>query len=213
MVKTMDHKLSFLTDSDFKEGLEWLGEKDKDMARVVNSFGPPPFWVREPGFPTLILIILEQQVSLASAKAAFQKLKTKLNEITPERFLDLNDEELKKIGFSRQKTSYGRDLAERLKEKSLELEKMAFVNDDTVRSKLMSVKGIGRWTADIYLLMALRRPDVWPRGDLALHTAMRYLKNLPTIPDREIFDSIGDAWRPRRAVAARILWHYYLSRS
>lgn len=188
-----------------------LAEQDPSLAAVVSSFGPPPLWEREQGFHTLIHIILEQQVSLASAKAAYNRLVEATNPLTPERFLRLNDVELKLIGFSRQKTIYGRHLAEMVSRGDLDLETLATLEDHVVKTSLMNVKGIGSWTADIYLLMALGRPDIWPYGDLALAVAFERLHRLPRRPTQEELLALSENWRPFRAVAARILWHYYLS--
>ena len=188
-----------------------LAASDVDLARIVAAHGLPPLWAREPGFATLIHIILEQQVSLASAKAAFDRLRAELGFITPDKLLKLNDAELKTIGFSRQKTLYARLLAEAILDRQIELEALPELPDDEVRATLKQLKGIGDWTADIYLLMALGRPDVWPKGDLALVVAMQRLKQLPTRPTAEEFARLGESWKPFRAVAARMLWHFYLS--
>ena len=188
-----------------------LAASDVDLARLLQTYGLPPLWAREPSFPTLIHIILEQQVSLASAKAAFDRLHASIAPITPERLLKLNDAELKTIGFSRQKTLYARLLAQAILAQQLDLAALSTLPDDEVRGTLKQLKGIGDWTADIYLLMALGRPDIWPKGDLALLVAMQRLKQLAARPTQEEFDLIGAAWQPYRAVAARMLWHYYLS--
>jgi len=168
-------------------------------------------WAREPGFPTLIHIILEQQVSLASARAAYDRLLAAASPLTPARFLELDDVALKRIGFSRQKTAYGRELAWAVLDGHLNLAELHTLDDGTVRSELIKVKGIGPWTADIYLLMALRRPDVWPSGDLALAAAAQRVKRLASRPKPDELDALGASWHPWRAVAARLLWHYYLS--
>jgi DNA-3-methyladenine glycosylase II len=168
-------------------------------------------WAREEGFHTLIHIILEQQVSLSSAKAAYDRLITATAPLTPERFMQLNDIGLKTIGFSRQKTAYGRNLAKSILHGDLDLTTLRTMDDGSVRSELMKIKGIGTWTADIYLLMVLRRPDVWPRGDVALAVAMQRVKGLMNRPSVEEMDSISHNWMPWRAVAARLLWHYYLN--
>jgi DNA-3-methyladenine glycosylase II len=177
----------------------------------VKQFGAPPMWARESGFSTLLHIILEQQVSLASARAAHNKLIEAASPLTPRRFLKLDDATLKAAGFSRQKTFYGRELARSIVEGLLDLDALSSMDDAAVRSELIKIKGIGRWTADIYLLMVLRRPDVWPAGDLALAVAAQKLKRLRTRPTQEELDEMSAAWKPWRAVAARILWHYYLS--
>ena len=188
-----------------------LAVGEADFARILQAYGTPPLWAREPGFATLVHIILEQQVSLASAKAAFDRLHAAIAPITPESFLTLNDIELKTIGFSRQKTSYARLLAEAILNGQLDLEALHLLPDDEVRETLKTLKGIGNWTADIYLLMALRRPDIWPPGDLALLVAMQKLKQLPVRPTHEEFENFGRKWKPYRAIAARFLWHFYLS--
>lgn len=195
----------------YRRGLADLAGRDADLGRVLYELGPPPMWDREPGFPTLIHIILEQQVSLASARACFGKLVAAVGELTPQSLLALDDESLKVAGFSRQKAEYSRVLAAAVDDGELDLEDLAGQGDDEAREQLMRLEGIGRWTADIYLLMALGRPDVWPVGDLALVTAAMRVKGLATRPSPDEFHALGDAWRPWRSVAARLLWHHYLS--
>ncbi|HYE34196.1 hypothetical protein [Methylocaldum sp.] len=170
-------------------------------------------WAREPGFSTLIRIILEQQVSLASARATYERLLASVAPLTPEGFLALHDIALGKIGFSRQKIAYGRYLAQSIAEGRLDLGELDSLDDETARSRLTKLKGIGLWTADIYLLMALRRPDVWPGGDLGLMLAVQDVKRLSSRPDPNVMTAIAESWRPWRAVAARLLWHHYLSGS
>lgn len=188
-----------------------LAARDSDLAAVVGAYGPPPLWAREPGFHTLIHIILEQQVSLASAKAAYDRLIVATGRPVPERFLALDDAELTRIGFSRQKAGYGRGLAEAILEGRLDLARLETLEDAQAKVQLTAIKGIGSWTADIYLLMVLRRPDTWPSGDLALASAVQRVKRLRHKPTPEKLQALGKAWQPWRAVAARILWHYYLS--
>ncbi len=191
-------------------GVNQLVHVDPRLATIVERWGAPPLWAREPGFPTLLHIILEQQVSLASARAAFSRLHAVASPLTPERFLELDGDTLKAVGFSRQKTRYGRALARAVASGALDLAGLANMDDEAVHAALMTVKGIGRWTADIYLLMALGRPDVWPAGDLALAVSARVAFGLERTPDAGELDSLAEAWRPWRAVAARILWHSYL---
>ncbi len=167
---------------------------------------------REPGFATLIEIILGQQVSLASARATFDRLRAAASPLTPDRFRKLTDTKLRRIGFSRQKTAYGRELAQAILDGRLDLDAVGTMDDDEARATLTQIKGIGRWTADIYLLLVLRRPDVWPIADLALAVAAQRLKRLATCPSPAQLDRIGAAWKPWRSVAARLLWHDYLSR-
>jgi DNA-3-methyladenine glycosylase II len=192
-------------------GVTLLGQVDPHLARIAGELGPPPLWARASGFATLVHIILEQQVSLASARAAFEKLR-QADGLTPAAFLRFDDAELKTIGFSRQKAGYCRGLAEAILHREIDLEALAALDDAPARAALVAVKGIGPWTADIYLLMVLLRPDIWPSGDLALATAMQEVKGLPTRPNPQEMEQIARPWRPWRAVAARLLWHHYLSR-
>jgi DNA-3-methyladenine glycosylase II len=200
-----------LTDASYAMALQTLAETDDDLGRILKDLGSPPMWEREPGFPTLVHIILEQQVSLASARAAFKRLREVALPLTPENFLLLDDEQLHAIGFSRQKSLYCRELAHTILEGQLTLEELAGMDAKTVREQLMQVKGIGHWTADIYLLMALKHADIWPRGDLALAVAVQEVKGLITLPSQDMLDTLALLWKPFRAVAARIFWHYYLS--
>lgn len=205
MVETLNREKLFA-------GCEELAERDQDLAFVYSSFGLPPLWLREATFATLLHIILEQQVSLASARSAFNKLSEKLDgEITPENVLALSDAEMKAAYFSRQKTVYARDLAAKISEGKLDLESLKNLPDEQVKIELKQVKGIGEWTAGIYLLMALLRPDVMPKGDLALHAAWQKLTKLDVRPNADEFLKIAERWKPFRAVAARLLWHFYLS--
>lgn len=203
---------NILNEDVFTQSVRVLVDRDAHLAEVLQKYGTPPLWVREPGFPTLVYIILEQQVSLASAKAAFDRLKTAVRPLTPSGFLKLNNAELKRIGFSRQKTLYTRLLAESISRRHFDLRYLHELHDDAARKMLTAFKGIGTWTADIYLLSALRRPDVWPAGDLALATAVQEVKRLRTRPSPEKLEKMSTPWRPYRAVAARLFWHAYLSK-
>src|SRR5258708_62983 len=155
-----------LNEASFGLFVSSLTSSDTDLAGVVKTYGRPTLWVREPGFPTLVYIILEQQVSLASAKAAFDRLTAAIRPLTPKRFLTLSDDELLRIGFSRQKTLYTRLLAESLARRHFDLRYLHDLPDDSAHKMLIAFKGIGRWTADIYLLSALRLPGICPTGDL-----------------------------------------------
>lgn len=187
-----------------------LSESDTHLRTVFERYGTPPLWDREPGFATLLHIILEQQVSLASAKACFDKLSARIEQVSPENLLTLTDAELKAVGFSRQKTAYARHLAEAILEERIDLQSLHELPDAEVKSELIKLKGIGEWTSDIYLLMALLRTDVMPRGDIALHAAWHQLSG-EAKPSSAGFLEIAERWRPYRSVAARLLWHYYLS--
>ena len=188
-----------------------LAEKDSSLALIFKTYGTPPLWRRDPGFATLIHIILEQQVSLASALSAFNKLKAMIGDITPENVLALSDSELKTAYFSRQKTLYARCLAEAILSGKLNIQSLGKLPDEEVKRELKNVKGIGDWTADIYLLMALLRADVMPKGDLALHAAWQRIEKSDKRPASEQFLQTAEKWKPFRSVAARLLWHFYLS--
>ncbi len=198
-----------LDEAGLRAAVDALAGRDPDLAAVVERHGHPPLWGRPPGYTTLIRIILEQQISLASAKATYDKLAAAIGEPTPEAFLTLGDEELKGIGFSRQKARYVRLLSEEITG-GLDLTELEGLGDEEARGRLMELKGVGRWSADIYLLMALRRPDVWPRGDLALVNAMTRIKGLPRRPTDEEWEELAEPWRPYRSAAARIAWFDYL---
>lgn len=198
-----------LTERSLLAGVRALAASDPAIASSLRRFGDPPLWAREPSFATLVHLILEQQVSLASALAAFGRLRAVTGEVTPAAFLELDDTTLREIGFSRQKAGYARDLALALAD-GFDLGALARLPDDEVRRELMRVRGIGRWTADVYLTMCLRRPDVWPRADLALAIGAMELLGLHTRPTWDELDAIAQRWRPLRAVAARIVWQHYL---
>jgi len=188
-----------------------LSAGDEHLAFVHKTYGTPPLWDRPTGFGTLLQIILEQQVSLSSAKACFDKLAAHLGEVTPGGLLTLNDIELKAIGFSRQKAAYARHLSEAILQQHINLEALDVLSDADVKAALIKLKGVGEWTSDIYLLMAMLRPDVMPRGDIALHEAYRRLTGADKRPESQAFIEMAEKWRPYRSVAARLLWHFYLS--
>jgi DNA-3-methyladenine glycosylase II len=200
-----------LTEVTLLHGVAELSQRDRDLADVVARLGPPPLWQRAPGFPTLVLLILEQQVSLASARAAFVRLEAALGAVTPTAFLTLDDATLRAVGFSRQKTGYARGLAQAMVDGHFDPARLEPLDDAEVRTELTRLKGIGPWTAEIYLLMVLRRPDAWPAGDLALATAAQQVKALPGRPSPAELTALAEEWRPWRAVAARLLWHHYLA--
>ncbi len=207
---TITEPANRLTKSSLDRAVDALALADPDLARVVEAFSYPPLWDRPPGFPTLVYIVLEQQVSLASARAAFDRLAA-AGPVTPETFLRLSDTELHAIGFSRQKTAYCRGLAAALDSSQLDLAAVDELDDDEARFALTQLKGIGPWTADIYLLMVLCRPNIWPTGDLALLQALQEVKGLDRRPTSAEALAIAEIWHPWRAAAARVLWHWYLS--
>jgi DNA-3-methyladenine glycosylase II len=199
-----------LTASKLRKAAKDLAAQHTELSRVYAAYGPPPLWDREPGFATLLQVILEQQVSLASAKACFDKLAARLGDVTPANLLTLSDADLKNVGFSRQKIAYARHLSDALIEKRIDLDSLQKLPDVDVKAELIQLKGVGEWTSDIYLLMALLRPDVMPKGDVALHSAWHKLSGEP-LPTSDEFLVIAERWRPYRSVAARLLWHFYLS--
>jgi DNA-3-methyladenine glycosylase II len=198
-----------LTGRTLRRAVGTLAANDPALAASVERFGSPPLWAREPSFATLVHLILEQQVSLASALAAFERLRVATGDVTPAAFLALDDGTLRTIGFSRQKAGYGRDLAIALLD-GFDLAALDRLTDDEVRRSLIGLRGIGRWTADVYLTMCLLRPDVWPHGDQALATGAVELLGLPERPTFDELEALAERWHPYRAVAARIVWHQYL---
>jgi len=190
------------------KALAELGDKDPDMAIAHAQAGDPPLRRRPAGFAALMRIIIAQQVSTASARAILGRLDKAAHPLTPETFLALDDDALRAIGFSRQKAGYGRGLAIDVVEGRLAPDRLKGLDDDAVIAELTAVKGIGRWTAEIYLMFALGRPDVWPAADLGLAQAVRQLKGMKERPDPKRMMKIGNAWRPWRSVASLLLWHY-----
>lgn len=201
---------TILTEMTYSLGISELISSDSDLAEAVMRWGNPPFWTHTPGFRGLVLAILSQQVSLESAQATFTRLENSIGSVESEEFLSLDDNKLHAIGFSRQKASYVRDIAQEILAGKLYLDDIESMDNDQARNRLMELRGVGPWTADTYLLFALRRSDAWPSGDLALEKAVHELKRLSTNPSTIVVDNIADNWRPWRAVAARILWHHYL---
>ncbi|HEY3040035.1 MAG TPA: hypothetical protein VGJ66_14945 [Pyrinomonadaceae bacterium] len=189
-----------------------LARRDRDLATVLKQHGPPPLWARRPGFPTLVQIILEQQVSLASAASMFTRLKENVVPFQPARMIELGEAHLKSVGLTRQKTTYCLHLAQELTDRRLRLAQLSRMSDLDAKAALLKLKGIGPWSADIYLLMALGRPDIWPTHDLALAIAATELMQLSVRPNSNQLAEMAEAWRPYRSVAARMLWQYYLAR-
>jgi DNA-3-methyladenine glycosylase II len=200
----------FLTKATLAAAVTDLTVRDPDLAAVVSRYGPPPMWARRPGYATLVWIILGQQVSQASAAAMYLRLSSSLGRITPHKVLGSSHTELRQFGLTRQKARYCRELAVALMNGTLDLPGLRHHPDGIVRQELTRVIGLGRWSADIYLLMALRRPDVWPQGDLALYKAFRSLKGQENTAEE--LDRLAEDWQPWRSVAARILWHEYISK-
>jgi len=202
-------KINRLTNESLAEAAVFLAARDRNLARIYQIHGAPPMWARRPGFPTLLRIILEQQVSLVSARAIFGRLKSNIEPFTPEGFIDSGEAFLRSLGVTRQKAHYCIQVAQAFT--NGQLERIARLNDEEAHAALLSIKGVGPWTANIYLLMALKRPDIWPDGDIALATAVGVLRKMNTRPSFAELAKIAQAWRPFRSVAARMLWQYYLA--
>ena len=188
-----------------------LARVEPRFAHIVKRHGPPPLWPREPGFETLVLLMLEQQVSLAQARAMYARIASAIGSITPANILRLGEVGLRALGVTRQKSTYLAALATQLEEKSIDLGAIAMLPDDDASTALDALHGVGPWTAHCYLLFALGRADVFPAADLALMESVRQLWRLRARPTSEALARRANAWRPHRAVAARLLWHHYLS--
>ncbi len=199
------------TQSNYHSICDKLAKADPDLAAIIETYGYPPFWSRPNTFETLVHFILEQQVSLASALSALNKLKERTQELTPARLLLLTDEEMRACYCSRQKTSYIKYLAEAILSGQLNFNELEDLDDDVIRAKLVALKGIGNWTADVYLMFVLQHADVFPIGDLAAVNALKRVKNLPIDTPKEEIIAIAEKWQPYRAIATMVLWHYYLS--
>ena len=200
-----------LTRATLQEAAVRLASDDPDLGRALDRYGLPPLWARPAGYATLVQIILEQQVSLASGRSAFNRLTGGDDLITPAHVLRLGPDRLRDLGLTRQKARYIVELAAAVSDGRIDLRRVGRMDDDEARDTLMAIPGLGPWTANIYLLMALRRRDVWPLADLALRKAVQDLRGLPDTPSDDGLQEFAERWRPYRSVAARILWHYYLS--
>ena len=208
----MLHNIPTFNTASFRKICKKLAGQDAELATVILQHGFPPMWTRPATFQTLILTILEQQVSLASAYAAFKKLKEKIGFVTPAKILVLTDTELRACYFSRQKIIYARELAKAVQSKQIRLKRLSLLPDEEVRAELIKLKGIGHWTIDVYLMHALQRTDLFPLGDIALVNSLKEIKGLPKDISKEEMLAIAEPWRPYRTIAAMILWHAYIKK-
>jgi len=197
--------------TNFHKICDTVAAGDPELLYILQTHQYPPMWTRPNTFESLVHIVLEQQVSLASALAALNRLRERIGEVTPAAFLELTDEELKACYFSRQKAGYVRGLANELEEKTLDLQQLESLEDDGVRERLIKLKGIGNWTIDVYLMFVLRRTDIFPVGDIAAVNALKRVKQLPKETTREQIIEIASRWQPYRSIATMLLWHLYLS--
>ena len=196
----------------FETLCDWCTNIEPKLKQVIERFGYPPFWYREPDFATLILTILEQQVSLASAKSSFNKLVERIKIVTPENLLKLTDEELRACYFSRQKAQYAKILAGEIVSGKLNLKELNTQSAEEIRSRLIQIKGIGHWTIDMYLLMSLHFADIFPPGDLATIKAVYELELVPATASKEEIINFIMKFSPYQSVATYILWHSYIER-
>jgi DNA-3-methyladenine glycosylase II len=207
----LTHVPRALTRASLSEGARALAARDPDLARILDRLGEPPLWGRRPGFPALVRIILEQQVSLAAAGKMYRRLYCHLGGMTAGGVHAMKVAGLRDLGLTRQKAGYCHGLAARVLSGSLDLAATARLPDAVGRVSLLAVPGLGPWSVDIYYLMALRRPDVWPQGDLALAAALCEVKCIKGLPTKEDQQDLTSGWAPWRSVAARILWTHYLA--
>lgn len=196
----------------FKELCDWCTGVEPKLEAVIREYDYPPLWYRKPDFATLILTILEQQVSLASAKAAYNKLVEKIKTVTPENLLKLTDEELRACYFSRQKIQYSRILANEIASEKLNIDKLNEMDEAAIRKILIKLKGIGNWTVDMYVLMSLHYSDIFPPGDLATIKAVYELELLPPEATKDEIIDYMKRFAPNRSVATYILWHFYIQK-
>lgn len=206
----MTTSIRTLTHESLRHGAQALAARDAQLAEIHDRLGAPPLWGRRPGFATLVRIILEQQVSLLAARTVYRRLHAQLGGMDPQRVVAMREHGLRRFGLTRQKARYCHGLAERVMDGRLDLGAAARGPDEDGRRCLLAVPGLGPWSVDVYYLMALRRPDVWPTGDLALAVALREVKRLRRVPSRDEQQALSAAWAPWRAVAARLLWAHYL---
>ena len=189
--------------------INYLTKKDKVFARIIQQYGIPTIPTRPQGFETLALLILEQQVSIDSAKATFLKLKSLVTVFIPKKLFSLSDEIYRSCGVSRQKTSYIKGLAEAVINKEIDIESLPLKSPDVVREELIKIKGIGNWTIDVYLMFCLQSADILPLGDIAV---VNTIKELFDIHERDEMEILSNSWSPHRSTATFLLWHYYLGK-
>lgn len=208
--ETMFTVVSRFDESLFGEACELLADEDDALRSIIDRWGKPPFWARQPGFATLVLLILEQQVSLESGAAMYGRLVELMGEVAPADVLHTGEVALRNIGVTRQKAGYLIGLASAVDAGLLNIISLDDMSVEDARAELTNLKGIGNWTADAYLLSASRRPDMWPVGDRALQVGAAEVLGMDSVPTEEQLEIIGEAWRPIRAAAARLIWHNYL---
>ncbi len=200
--------------AEIKRHLGLVRRRDKRISHAIKFAGLPEPRAIGPGFATLIRIIGDHQVSTAAGAAIWAKLKRNAGgSVTAQRLLKLGESGIRASGFSGQKTRYALGLAEAVVARKLNLKALERADDATVRATLTAFKGIGTWTADIYLMFGMGRPDVWPVGDLALQMAVQMLHELDSRPSAKALETVGEMWRPYRSSVSLLLWRYYGART
>lgn len=212
LIKNMNEKINKFSKDTFHKICDLLCKKDKDLQKIILEYGYPPMWTRPATFQTLVLIILEQQISIASAFAAYKRLKDKIGYVTPKKIMLLTDAEMRACYFTRQKTVYARELAMAILKKELVLKKLSVMQDEEIRTILKKIKGIGDWSVDIYLMHAQQRSNLFPLGDIALVNSLKEIKNLPKDFAKEKLLEYALPWQPYRTIAVMILWHAYMKK-
>ncbi|WNM20009.1 DNA-3-methyladenine glycosylase family protein [Flavobacterium capsici] len=192
-----------------KIALEYLTSKDKILAEIIENFGDPIIQKREEGFASMCHIILEQQVSIASAKACYEKISNHFGKVTPISINNATEDELRKCGVSRQKIIYLKHLAKKVIDNQINFESFASKSEDEIRAELIKLKGIGNWSIEVYLMFCLQTPDIIPLGDIAIKNTLKELYNCKTKEEMEV---ISNSWKPYRTLASFIVWHYYLKK-
>lgn len=192
-----------------KKSIRLLTQKDDVFKQIFNLYGEPTISVRPEGFQSLCKLIIEQQVSLASAKACYLKLEKLIGEVTPENLLSSSDEDLRANGISKQKTVYLKALSNALINKEIDLNSFRIKNENQIKSELISIKGIGNWTAEVYIMFCLQKQDVFPIGDIALQNTLKEFYPVSTKDEMLI---LSENWKPFRSLATYFFWHYYLKK-
>ncbi len=205
-------KINCFTKENYLRYCDQLASMEKRIEDLIGSYGYPPMWQRSSTFDGLVRIVLEQQVSLASAMAVFKKLNTAIGVITPEKMMGLDDDIFQSCGFSRQKKKYVKNIANEIVDNNLNFEELSLLPDEVVRKQLISIAGIGNWTCDIYLLMNLNRLDIFPIGDLAVVKAMKETGLVPETGSREDIEKTAKKFKPYRSILAMLMWHAYVKK-
>ena len=199
-----------LTTKDLKDALDELAKRDQHIKAGLKLVGyPEQRRGGKPSYEHLLRIIVGQQLSVKAAQTIYERVAVALGDVAPENYLKKSDDELRTLGLSRQKISYGRGLSEAVQSGALAPKELSRLPDEEVMEILTGLKGFGRWSAEMFLLFSLGRPDVWPADDLGIQAALHKLKNMRKRPDQKKTDAIGKPWRPYRGAAAVFLWHYY----